>query len=48
MDSKQENLISFMYFDKNPEMKLISFIDVMRDVSVDSFIEEVSGEDYAA
>ena len=48
MDNKQESLISYMYFDKNPEMKLISYVDITKDVFVDSFIEEVSGTDYAA
>ncbi len=45
---KGQDLISFIYFDKNPQMKLISFIDVTQDVSSDSFIEEVSGVEDAA
>lgn len=48
MDNSEKSLISFTYFDKNPEMKLISYIDINKDVSTDSFIEEVSGMNYAA
>jgi hypothetical protein len=48
MENKQQSLICYMYFDKNPEMKLISYIDINKDVSTDSFIEEVSGMNYAA
>ncbi len=47
MDYKEAPM-SFMYFDKSPEMKLISYADVTRDTSADSFVEEVCGEDYAA
>ena len=48
MDSKQDTFISFMYIDKNPKMKLISYIDLNKAVFEDSFIEEFSGENYAA
>jgi hypothetical protein len=38
--------ISFVYFDKKPDMKLISYVDILRDTSADSFAEEVWEEDY--
>lgn len=48
MENRQESPISFMYFDKSPEMKLISYVDITKEQSLDSFIEEFSGVDYAA
>lgn len=48
IENKQETFIPYIYIDKSPKMKLISYIDINKSVYYDSFIEEVSGEDYAA
>lgn len=45
MDNRQENSISFVYCDKSPEMKLISFIDISNDVQI---IYEDGEMEYAA
>jgi hypothetical protein len=41
-----DNNISFVYIDKNPEMKLINYTDIA--TLEDTFVEELTGQKQAA
>lgn len=39
-----DNIISFVYIDRNPEMKLISYVDIKNASLEESFVEDVTGQ----
>jgi hypothetical protein len=43
-----ESVISFVYIDKNPEMKYISYKDITDKNSQEAFVEEVTGQEQVA
>lgn len=48
LENIPETFVSFMYIDKNPEMKLVSYLDIKKTAYVESFIEEAFEVESAA
>lgn len=48
MERLQEAFISFTFIDKNPEMKLVSFIDIRSTIQVDYYVDDICSQDIAA
>ena len=43
-----DSVISFVYIDKNPEMKFISYKDIADVSTLEAFVEEITGEEQVA